>query len=282
MVSDATFSLEMKKTLCCLLVGWCSIAHAQKLATTPAFEVSTVRPSSQDAQESNLNLGPDGIRSSNLPVIFLLKFAFNLNAGSNDQIVGAPPWLSSLPFDIHAKVGEETAARLADMPTDERIAATRNMIRALLADRFGLRVHYESRKLSVLALTVTKGGSKLTPTNDKPASETPGADAWTGLHNPGAGQTEGRDVPVALLVNALSSKPEIDGRLVVDETGLTGKYSFKLIWTPEDPHAATGEAGAGGPSLFTALQEQLGLKLEARKAPVDCVVIDHIEQPSPN
>jgi uncharacterized protein (TIGR03435 family) len=214
--------------------------------------------------------------------MFLLKFAFNLNGGSDDQILGAPPWVSSLPLDIRAKADEETAARIAGMPSDERIATTRKMVQTLLADRFQLKVHHESRELPVLALTIAKSGSKLTPVSDTPASSGTGAGSWTGLHNPKAGETEGRDVSVALLVNALSSKPEIGGRLVVDETGLTGKYSFKLTWAPEDLHAAVNDAGAGGPSLFTAIQEQLGLKLETRKAPVDCVVIDHIERPSPN
>jgi uncharacterized protein (TIGR03435 family) len=270
------------RLLVLVVVSFCCIANAQELATTPAFEVSTVRPSSPDTRGSNLDLGADAIRSSNLPVMFLLKFAFNLNGGSDDQIIGGPSWVSSLPFDIRAKVDEEAAARIAGMSTDDRIATTRKMVQTLLADRFQLKVHHESRELRVLALMIAKGGSKLTAVSDTPASSTTGAGSWTGLHNPRAGETEGRDVPVALLVNALSSKPEIGGRLVVDETGLTGKYSFKLTWVPEDRHAAVDDPGAGGPSLFTAIQEQLGLKLETQKAPVDCLVIDHIEQPSPN
>jgi uncharacterized protein (TIGR03435 family) len=265
-----------------VVISFCCIANAQELATTPAFEVSTVRPSSSDTRGSNLDLGADAVRSSNLPVIFLLKFAFNLNGGSNDQIIGAPSWVSSLPFDIRAKVDEEAAARIAGMSTDERIATTRKMLQTLLADRFQLKVHHESRELRVLALTIAKGGSKLTAVSDTPASSTTESGSRSGLHNPRAGETEGRDAPVALLVNALSSKPEIGGRLVVDETGLTGKYNFKLTWAPEDRHAAADAPNADGPSLFTAIQEQLGLKLETQKAPVDCVVIDHIEQPSPN
>jgi uncharacterized protein (TIGR03435 family) len=264
------------------VVSFCCIANAQELATTPAFEVSTVRPSSPETRESNLDLDADAIRSSNLPVMFLLKFAFNLNSGSDDQIIGAPSWVSSLPFDIRAKVDEEAAARIAGMSTDERIAITRKMVQTLLVDRFQLKVHHESRDLRVLALMIAKGGSKLTPVSDMPTSSASGASSWTGLHNPGAGESEGRDVPVAPLVNTLSSKPEIGGRLVVDETGLTGKYNFKLTWTPEDRHAAVDAPNADGPSLFTAIQEQLGLKLQTQKAPVDCVVIDHIEQPSPN
>jgi uncharacterized protein (TIGR03435 family) len=240
------------------------IANAQELAKTPAFDVSTVRPSNPDTHGSNLDLGLDSIRSSNLPVIFLLKFAFNLNGGSDDQIIGAPSWVSSLPFDIRAKVDEETAARIAGLPTDERIATTRKMIQMLLADRFQLKVHRESRELPVLALMVGKSGSKLTPVSDTPAASATGADSWTGLHNPRAGETEGRDVPLALLVSALSSKPEIGSRLVVDETGLTGKYNFKLTWAPEGRYAAV-DASAAGRSLFTAIQEQLGLKLQTPK-----------------
>ena len=269
------------RLLALLVISFCCV-DAQELATPPAFEVSTVRPSSPDTRGSNLDLGADVIRSSNLPVMSLLKFAFNLNGGSDDQIIGAPSWVSSLPFDIRAKVNEEAAASIAGMSTDERIATTRKMVQTLLADRFQLKVHHESRELRVLALMIAQGGSKLTAVSNTPASSTTGVGSWTGLHNPRAGETEGRDVPVALLVNALSSQPEIGGRLVVDETGLTGRYSFKLTWAPEDRRAAVGDPGAGGPSLFTAVQEQLGLKLETQKAPVDCVVIDQIEPPSPN
>jgi uncharacterized protein (TIGR03435 family) len=255
---------------------------AASVPTTPAFEVSTVRPSSPEAPGSNLNLGADGIRSSNLPVIFLLKFALDLNGGSDDQIIGAPSWISSRPFDIRAKVDEEDEARIATTPTDQRIAITRKMVQALLADRFQLKVHHESRELPVLALTIAKGGSKLTAVNDTPQASTTAGSNWTGLHNVGAGETEGRDVPVALLVNALSSKSEVGGRLVVDETGLTGKYNFKLTWAPEDRQTTVDDHGADRPSLFTAIREQLGLELETKKAPVDCVVIDHVELPTPN
>jgi uncharacterized protein (TIGR03435 family) len=82
-----------------------------------------------------------------------------------------------------------------------------------------------------------------------------------------------------MLVGTLSRKPEIGGRLVVDETGLTGKYDFELTWSPQNSAADAGD-DAGGPSLFAALQEQLGLKVEDRKSPVDCIVIDHVEMPS--
>ena len=263
----------LRRILVLAVIAFHCMARAQVPAKNPSFEVSTVRPSGSDTRGSNLNLEMDSIRSSNLPVMFLLKFAFNLNGGSDDQIIGAPKWVSSVPFDIRAKVDEEAAATMAKMPTDERMETTRRMVQMLLEDRFQLKIHHENRELPVLALTAAKGGSKLTPVNDTSATSVSGESGWTGLHNPGPGETEGRDVPIAVLVSALSSKPEIGGRLVVDETGLIGKYSFKLTWAPTDAQGAT-DAGAGGPTLFTAIEEQLGLKLQTQKAPVDCVVID--------
>jgi len=264
---------------CLLLVGY-QHARAGQL-TQPSqlvFEVSTVRPADPQEIYSNLNLGADSVRSRNLPIISLLQFAYDLNNGSKDQIVGAPSWISSAPFDIEAKVDEATATRLRGLSTDERIEAMRQMIRSLLSDRFHLRVHHETRMLPVLALTISSHNAKLMPANQAPQP----LDGWRGLHNPSAGLMEGRDVPIAALVNALSNKPEIGGRLVIDHTGLQGKYFFTLTWSPEIRVDQEGASDSGGPSLFSALQEQLGLRLESTKAPVDCIVVDHIEQPSPN
>lgn len=252
---------------------------AQSVSTAPTFEVSTVRPGDPDARSSNLDLGDDRIRSSNLPLIFLLQFAFDLNAGSKDQIIGAPSWISSVPFEINAKMDEQTATRVQKMSADERIATLRQMVRTLLADRFQLKVHHERRELPVLALKVTKRGTRLMPAMESsPVSR----EHWSGLRNPARGRMEGRDVPVSLLVNALSSKPEIGGRLVVNQTELKGKYDFTLTWAPQNEHSATDSMGESSPTLFTALEEQLGLKLESTKAPVDCIVIDRVEPPSPN
>jgi uncharacterized protein (TIGR03435 family) len=122
------------------------------------------------ANAQNLDLETDAILSSNLPVMSLLKFAFNLNGGSDDQVIGVPSWVSSLPFDIRAKVDEEAAARIAEMSTDDRIATMRKVVQMLLADRFQLKVHHESRELRVLALMIAKGGSKLTAISDMAAN----------------------------------------------------------------------------------------------------------------
>jgi uncharacterized protein (TIGR03435 family) len=236
-----------------------------------------------DVRNSNLSLGEDGVRAENLPLIVLLQFAYNLNGGSKDQLVGAPSWVLSVPFDINAKEDEETATRIRRLSSGERDAALRQMLQALLAARFQLKVHHETRELPVLALTVAKGGSKLVPAAQPPGSSAPrGPDGWTGLHNPSRGRTIGHSATMKMLVDALSTKPEIGGRLVLDDTGLKDEYNFDLKWTPGNGSARAEEADAGGPSLFAALQEQLGLRLESTRAHVDCIVIDHVEQPSPN
>ena len=245
---------------------------------SPSFEVSTVKPARPDATSSNLNLGESGIQSTNSPLLFLLQFAYGLNGGSKDQLVGMPAWVSSVPFDINAKVDEATAIKISSMKTDERVAATRQMVQALLADRFHLVVHHEIRVLPVLSLVIAAGGPRLQSASDSPTPP----NEWTGLHNPGPGRTEGRDVPVATLVNALSSMPEVGGQLVLDQTGLPARYNFTLTWASENRRPSDNRTDESGPSLFTALKEQLGLQLQRRKAPVDCIVIDHIEQPSPN
>src|SRR6185437_13308274 len=244
-------------------------------STKRVFDVSTVKPADPNARSSNLNLGRDDIKSNNLPVLFLLQFAYGLNGGSKDQIVGAPAWVSTARFDIDAKMDETTAAAISKMTADERVATLRGMLQTLLAERFSLVVHRETQALPVLALTVARGGTKLV---SSAAAPTPQGE-WTGLHNPGPGQMEGRDVTISDLTSALSNKPEIDGRLVIDQTGLRGKYNFALAWAPENARS-TESADTAGPSLFTALKEQLGLQLEGKKAPVDCIVIDHLEKPS--
>ena len=269
-----------------ILVG--SIAPLSEWAQAvenPAFEVSTVKPGNPNARNSSLDLGMDRVTSNNLPLTFILQFAYNLNTGSKDQIVGAPSWVDTTLFDIDAKEDPEVAAKIAKMPQEQRVEALRQMVQALLSDRFQLKVHHETRELPVLALVVAKGGPKLTPAvKPIPADGVAPAStgSWSGLHNPGRGKTEGRDIPVKLLVDALSSKPEIGGRIVVDATGLQGNYNFVLTWTPDNRSASGGDSDSGGPSLFAALQEQLGLKLEPRKAPIDCIVVDRVEQPSPN
>lgn len=251
-----------------------SPAAPSQETSAPAFEVATIKPSNPEAGKSGFLINDDSFESSNVPLTLWIQFAYDLSAGSMDQIIGAPQWVGSTKFDINAKEDAQVAAKINKLPREERLAIQRQMVQALLAERFQLKVHHETKDLRVLALTAAKGGPKLTEA--KPDAH---YESWAGLRSE-TGKVKGRGATIKMLVGNLSRKPEIGGRLVVDETGLSGKYDFELTWSPQN--LASTADDAGGPSLFAALQEQLGLKVESKKAPVDCIVIDRIELPSSN
>ena len=145
------------------------------------------------------------------------------------------------------------------------------MLQALLADRFGLKVHQETRQLPIYALVVAKGGPRFQPSKINGTTVSNGHAQIT---------VTGSDHTVALLAEQLSRTL---GRVVVDKTGLDGRYELSLKWTPDDAPGGAGTAPADtGPSIFTAIQEQLGLKLESQKGPVPILVVDHIDLPSQN
>ena len=202
----------------------------------------------------------------------------------DDQISGAPNWLNSERYDIEAKADKSVADELQKLSFDQRLVEYRRMLQALLADRFQLTLHRETKELPVYALIIAKKGPKLQETH-------PGDNDPTGMTF-GRGLLKGEGVPIALLVRHLSQQRL--GRPVLDKSGLTGKYDFTLQWTPEENRApmfkGTRDGGQGpdsppdssGPSIFTAIQEQLGLRLESQKGPVEVLVIDHVERPSEN
>jgi uncharacterized protein (TIGR03435 family) len=258
---------------------------ADASASVPKFEVSTIKPTESDENRFMLMFTLDGISMTGVPVQMILRQAFSVE---DDRIIGAPSWAKSDRFDIQAKVDGEDAPKLEKLSMDQR----QSMLRPLLEDRFHLKYHHETRELPVYVLVVAKGGSKLKESKpDDPAVS--GDDGRRMLRMMGRGRFEAQGTPVGDLIDALSQHV---GLTILDKTGLTGNFDFALQWTPEDaaPAMATFGAGAppgnegasppsaGGPSLFTALQEQLGLKLESQMGPVDVIVVDRIEQPSPN
>ena len=255
----------------------------------PAFEVSSVKPHKDVSDMTLLRLTPVGFNAQNIVLKEIIRQAYSIQ---NNQIVGAPGWVSSARFDIEAKIASSDADRFNQLTPKERNL----MMQPLLADRFQLKVHPETRNLQVLTLMVAKGGPKLHEA--KPGDTYPnglkGPDGRGGagmmLMSPGKVTAQGVDVPsfVQMLAQQL-------GSTVQDETGLTGRYDITLQWTPDrgSPPMMKGPDGAPGlgdappidpsaPSLFTALQEQLGLKLESHKVPVQVLVIDHVEPPSEN
>jgi len=256
-----------------------------------AFEVVSIKPDKSGGMTMTMRfmLPPDGITVTNLPLFDLMRQAFGV---SEDRLLGAPGWTDTERFDIEAKVAPEDAPKLKDLKTAERLA----MLVPVFEDRFGLKFHHETRNLTQYVLVIAKGGLKM-----KEAA--PGETYPNGMHPPSGGSGAGmmRMQPGELSAQAVSMQILVRqlsfnlGSTVVDQTGLTGKYDFDLKWTPEVSSGITagpsesGQPGGNppssdntGPSLFTALEEQLGLKLEAKKAPADVIVIDHIEQPSPN
>lgn len=234
--------------------------------------------------------------TENEPLLGLIKFAYNLK--SDDQLIGAPGWVGSKRFDIDAKEDAAFVEAAKTLPPEQRVAQIRLMVQALLAERFHLQASRETRELPVYALVLARGGSKMTvvpPPDLSRTSATPPApgDApvrrrGSGVRSTGRGDLTGLAATMDILTNVLSNQPETAGRLVLDKTGLTGNYDWTLKWTPErSASMASGGPSSGGtdetgPSFFTAIQEQLGLKLESQKGPVPVVVIAHVDLPDAN
>jgi uncharacterized protein (TIGR03435 family) len=167
---------------------------------------------------------------------------------------------------------------MAKLGREQRNQMERQMVQQLLAERFKLAVHWETKELPVYALVIAKGGAKLAASTVK--------DDGTNISS-GNGRMTAKGVTMEKLTQSLTQILSTElGRVVIDKTGIEGKYDLALTWSPEKNSAAmanaSNEGSPRGPSIFTALQEQLGLKLESKKGPLEALVIDHIEQPSEN
>jgi len=267
----------------------------------PKYDVATIKPTSASDGRRMFMFTPDGISLTGVPIQMLLTEAFHVE---DDHIIGAPGWVKANRYDVQAKVSPEDAPKLDKLKFDER----RSMLVPLLVERLNLKYHHETREMTSYALVVAKGGPKLKlsevqppPPDAKPPQ--PGANPKAGDPAPGQppqrrmlrlmgrGHLEAEGSSTEMLARVLSQQL---GRTVIDKTGLTGSYDYTLQWTPDDaapPMPGGGEGGpphnesatdAVGPSLLTAVQEQLGLKLESIKGPADVIVIDHIDLPSEN
>lgn len=256
----------------------------------PEFAVASIKPDKSGSGGVRIMFGPDGFTAENIPLKLLIREAFDVN---DDQISGLPDWTGSAMFDIDAKVDTADLGVMDKLTFDQR----KQMMVKLLTDRFGLKTHQETKDLPVYALVVAKGGSKLHEA--KPDSTYPnglkGPDGQAGgpgmmMFN-GQGQLTGQGVPISDLTRILGQQTQ---RTVIDKTGLTGIYDFTLQMPPPrgpgamPKPASDGASAAGddaqdtGPSIFTTVEDQLGLKLESQKAPLPVIVIDHIQQPSAN
>ncbi len=251
------------------------VLRAQTLPPAPAYTYDTVsiHKSQLPCPPCGLGIGPQGgLRISNMPVMNMLTFAYGVR---DYQFSGAPGWVSSDTYDVIFTPDKSEAPAGPDTQLDVKVAASRNKqrLQSVLRDRFGLVLRAENHELPIYRMTQAKSGTKMTvhPESD-PAHfvrQTDGSER---------GHMEGMGTTTKGLAAVLSS---IVGRPVTDETGLTGQYDFKLDWTP-DPGSAEQPADSTRPSIFTALIDQLGLRLESAKGPVPVYVIEKIERPSEN
>jgi uncharacterized protein (TIGR03435 family) len=229
------------------------------------FDTASIKPSGRNANGSTYDYQPGGglrVRSGTLQG--LIESAYDVR---DFQVAGGPSWLNTDQFDILAR--SESAA--AGLSRADDVKATRIRLQALLADRFHLVVHRETRELQEYALSVDKGGPRMAALRSTATSNPRGGIQQT------CGQLIGTQASLSQVVFALSRQMR---RPVVDRTGLTGRYDFLLNWTPE--LAPCADATDNAPSIFTALQEQLGLRLDSIKGPVDTIVVDRAERPSAN
>ena len=263
-----------------LLIG---VLHAQSKPGDPAFEVASVKPGDPDARGMRIRVAPGGgLNAENVNLRQLITLAYDIQ---DFQLAGAPGWVDTGRFTIIAKGPATPAGAPQELSQREEADLIKARLRTLLADRFQLQVRKELKDAPVYALVQAKNGHRM-----KPAAGPHG-----GLGSI-PGQMTGEGAPMQALVHMLGVAL---GRPVVDETGLTGVYDFKLEWTPDavspGPNFKPGspaaqkaeEAGIhlpdpNGPSIFNALQEQLGLRLESKKAPVETVVIERVGRPSGN
>jgi uncharacterized protein (TIGR03435 family) len=200
--------------------------------------------------------------SSNEPVPRLMQYAFDAPA---QGISGSPAWAESMRYQIDAKIDEDTMAALDKLPSEERSERWRAMLIAVLVDRFGLKYHHEIKVLPVYELVLVKNGA----TGDAKLKQSSATKSSTTTHN----STLHGTVTLSDLATALS---RIVGRLTLDKTNLAGRFNVQLTWSNENSRAQDDTA----PSIFTALKEQLGLKLVSTKAPVDTIVIDALTKPT--
>jgi len=262
----------------------------------PSFEVASVKPSHSSENRMRIWISPGKFTVENVSLGSLIMFAYD--AKSEAQISGGPSWVKSENFNIEAKEDDAQAAELQKLPQEQAQQQIRLMVQSLLADRFKLKVSHQTKELPVYALVVAKNGPKLTRSAPLPSPD--GADPSAepkmrrGIMMNGRGELTGMSTPMSFLADVLSRQRETGGRVVVDKTGLTGNYDWTLHWTPESPaplfkgadNNPTPEGApapdTSGPTLFTALEEQLGLKLESQKGNVETLVIDSVEQPTEN
>jgi len=255
-------------------------------ADVPSLELVSIHKTKDPKSSPEIHEDADGItaESASLSSLIAEAYGFSLIQLSDQQLIGAPGWAKTELFDVHAKVDSADVEKLKALKKAETMLVfaqemtTRTptlemvMLQRLLEDRFHLKIHYEQRVMSVFEMTVAKGGVRMKPAH--PADPEHGS---VGMSN---GKLTGENVPLSFIALFLPLEPEI-GHPVTDKTGASGNYDFELHWSALGDSRDNGTDGSA-PAIFTAIQEQMGLKLNSARAPVWVVVVDHAEMPSEN
>jgi uncharacterized protein (TIGR03435 family) len=248
------------------------LVAASVAAAPPVFEAATVKINKSGSSGSHTDFDHGRYSATNVQLKNLMHYsAYGV---PEPRILGGPKWVDSERFDIEAKVDSSVIEQMRTLSPEQSKLQRQAMFQQLLADRFKLAVHWETRELPVYALVVAKNGSKL-QVSTKPGSGTSSS----------TGQLTAEGMTLAEIAQALTQELATElGRVVIDKTGIAGRYDVTLKWTPDASGAPAdnGTENSSGPSIFTAMQEQLGLKLESTKGPVQVLVIDHVEMPSEN
>jgi uncharacterized protein (TIGR03435 family) len=233
----------------------------------PSFEVAVIKPSRPEARGRLYQYPAREFRSLNTSLTDLIVFAYGVHSR---QIEAAPSWADQ-KYDVTAKADGE------GKPSQQQ---WRVMVQKLLADRFKVTLHHEKKELSVYTIVVGKNGPKLTKSEADPNGP-------TGLLFRGLGNLPARNATMEQFASVMQSA--VMDRPVVDQTGLSGHFDFQLTWTPDETQFASlggapppSDSPDAPPDLFTAMQEQLGLKIQVAKAPVDVLIVDRAEKPSEN
>ena len=237
----------------------------------PVFDVVSIKPNKSGSGNVSTNTSSDSFSATNVSVKMLLEDAYGVK---QDLIYGLQGWANSDRFDIKAKIVEPDFVFLRKLTPAQR----RTMLQALLVDRFQSKTHIETKTLPVYELVIAKDGPKFkaSAAEGSPEDKSPNGVGRGGMMVQNTELT-GHAIPLASLANMLTDQLH---RTVIDKTGLTGQYDLMLKWTRDDGTDASSDSST--PSIFTALQEQLGLKLQPAKGPVDTLVVDHVEMPSEN
>jgi uncharacterized protein (TIGR03435 family) len=242
-------------------------AQAGAIDKAPSFEVASIKPSKPDDTNHDWDDYPGRLSIENYTLRQIIQSAYGLK--SESQVVGGPKWIDDKHYDITAKTDDAETEKMKNLNREEWIHERSLILQSLLAERFQLKVRLSERSIPVYALIVARSGIKFAPSA---ATET--RHSLSGRNT----QLTAAGISMESLANYLTRQPESDNRVILNQTRLTGDYDFKLEWTRDRGNGIPPDAPY--PGLLTALEEQLGLKLESQKGSVPVVTIDSAVQPA--